>query len=117
MKDVTNRILAVEVAVKPESTRTMSGLPHKFAAWALRRNAEHWGRRALFYEHHRDYFPRLSSGRFVARCRELEATYRRLSQVIWNMTPQVSWVPVRSAVQRIGKSGPLLCPRSIFPGA
>lgn len=101
MKDVTNHISAVEVAVKLESTRTISGLPHKFAAWALRRNAERWGRRALFYERHRDYFPRLSSGRFVARCRELEATYRGLSQVIWNMTPQVAWVPVRSAVQRI----------------
>ena len=101
MKDVTTRISAVEVAVTPESTRMISELPRKFAAWALRRNAERWGRRALFYERHRDYFPRLSSGRFVARCRELEATYRGLSQVIWNMTPQVAWVPVRSAVPRI----------------
>lgn len=101
MKDVTTRISAVEVAVTPESTRTISELPRKFAAWALRRNAECWGRRALFYERHRDYFPRLSSGRFVARCRELEASYRGLSLAVWNMTPQVAWVPVRSTVRRI----------------
>ena len=76
MKDVTNRISAVEVAVTPESTRMISELPRKFVAWAIRRNAERWGQRALFYERHRDYFPRLSSGPFVARCRELEATYQ-----------------------------------------
>ena len=101
MKDVTPRISAVEVAMKPESTKLISELPRKFVAWAARKNAERWGQRALFYERHRDYFPRLASGPFVARCRELEATYQGLSQVIGNMTPPVAWVPVRSAVQRI----------------
>ncbi len=101
MKDVTNGISAVEVAVTPESTRMISELPRKFVAWAIRKNAERWGQRALFYERHRDYFPRLSSGPFVARCRELEATYRGLSRAIGNMTPQVAWVPVRSAARRI----------------
>ena len=102
MKDVTNRIVAIEVAVRPEPTRTISRLPHKFAAWALRRNAERWGRRALFYERHRNYFPRLSSGRFVARCRQQEATYRGISRAMWNMTPQVRWMSFRPIVSRIG---------------
>ncbi len=101
MKDVTTRISAVEVAFTPESRKMISELPRKFVTWAVRKKAERWGQRALFYERHRDYFPRLASGAFVARCRELEATYRGLSQVIGNMTPPVEWVPVRSAVQRI----------------
>jgi hypothetical protein len=101
MKDVTTRSSAVEVAMKPESTKMISDLPRKLVAWAIRRNAERWGERALFYERHRDYFPRLASGPFVARCRELEATYQGLSRAIGTMTPQAAWVPVRSAVQAI----------------
>jgi hypothetical protein len=101
MKNLKDRISPVEVAVRPEPTRTISRLPYRFAAWVLGNHAERWGRRALFYKRHRDYFPRLSSGGFIARCRELEATYRGLSLAIWNMTPQVAWVPVRSGIRRI----------------
>jgi len=57
--------------------------------------AERWKRRALFYERHRDYFPRLSASRFVDRCRELEATYRALAQVMLLMPAQDELVPVR----------------------
>jgi hypothetical protein len=58
--------------------------------------AERWGRRALFYERHRDYFPRLSAGRFVTRCRELEANYRALAQMIFLIPAEDQLVPVRA---------------------
>ncbi|OQW37553.1 MAG: hypothetical protein A4E19_12795 [Nitrospira sp. SG-bin1] len=58
--------------------------------------AERWGRRALFYERHRDYFPRLSAGRFVNRCRELEARYRRLSQIMFLIPAEDRFVPIRA---------------------
>lgn len=57
--------------------------------------AERWGRRALFYERHRDYFPRMSAGRFVNRCRELEARYRALAQMIFLIPTEDRLIPVR----------------------
>ena len=101
MRDAINRTSVVEGSVKRGTIRTVPGRPYGFAAWVLSKHAERWGRRAQFYERFRDYFPRLSSGGFVARCRELEASYRGLSLAVWNMTPQVAWVPVRSTVRRI----------------
>jgi hypothetical protein len=58
--------------------------------------AERWGRRALFYERHRDYFPRMSAGRFVNRCRELEARYRALAQIMFLIPTEDRLVPVRA---------------------
>lgn len=58
--------------------------------------AERWGRRALFYERHRDYFPRLSAGRFVKRCRELEARYRAIAQLMFLIPAEDRPVPVRA---------------------
>jgi hypothetical protein len=58
--------------------------------------AERWGRRARFYERHRDYFPRLSTGRFVNRCRELEANYRALAQVMFLIPAEDRFVPVQA---------------------
>lgn len=58
--------------------------------------AERWGRRALFYERHRDYFPRISAGRFVNRCRELEAKYRALAQIMFLIPTTDRLVPVRA---------------------
>lgn len=58
--------------------------------------AERWGRRALFYEKHRDYFPRLSSSRFVSRCRLLEARYRALAQLIFLIPADERLVPVHA---------------------
>ena len=101
MRDAIISTSAIEGSVSPEPATTKSRLPYIFAASVLKNNAERWGRRAQFYERFRDYFPRLSSGGFVARCRELEASYRGLSLAVWNMTPQVAWVPVRSTVRRI----------------
>lgn len=58
--------------------------------------AERWGRRALFYEQHRDYFPRLSAGRFVNRCRELEARYRALAQMMFLIPAEDRLIPIRA---------------------
>lgn len=44
--------------------------------------ADRWRRRALFYRRYRDYFPRLSAGRFVDRCWELETMCRGLAEVM-----------------------------------
>ncbi|MCS6291381.1 MAG: hypothetical protein H8K10_20750 [Nitrospira sp.] len=75
--------------------------PSGLAARLLRVNADRWRRRALFYERHRDYFPRLASGRFVERCCELEAAYRGLAHVLFATPPQIGWMPVRAVVSRI----------------
>jgi len=72
----------------------------EFAAWLLRLKADQWRRRAQFYERHRDYFPRLSAGRFVDRCRELEATYQGIAEVMFGRLVQDQWVPVRGVVLR-----------------
>lgn len=58
--------------------------------------AERWGRRALFYEKHRDYFPRVSASRFVSRCRALEARYRGLAQLIFLIPSDERLVPVHA---------------------
>lgn len=101
MRGTINPTSVIEGPVGTETNRTATDRPYGLAAWLFRANAERWRRRALFYERNRDYFPRLSSGRFVARCRELEAAYRRFSQALWNMTPQVRWVSIRPIVSRI----------------
>ena len=100
MKEVTTSTSMVGSPVRPGTNRLAPNGPSEFAAWLFRVNADRWRRRALFYERHRDYFPRLSSGRFVDRCRELEATYRGLAQVLFIIQPQLQWAPVR-AVSRI----------------
>jgi len=58
--------------------------------------AERWKRRALFYEQHRDYFPRLSSSRFVGQCRELEEAYRALAQMMLLLPAQEQFGSVRA---------------------
>lgn len=58
--------------------------------------ADRWGRRARFYERHRDYFPRLFAGRFVARCRELEARYRELAKALFGLSAHDQLMPVRA---------------------
>ncbi len=62
--------------------------------------AERWKRRALFYEQHRDYFPSLSSSRFVDRCRELEASYRALAHMMFLLPAQDQLVSVRALALR-----------------
>lgn len=100
MRKVSHSVPLVEPTASPRTTATSRILPVKMSASLLAEAAARWGRRALFYERHRAYFPRLSSGGFVASCRDLEATYLGLSRVIQNMTPQVALVPVRSVVSR-----------------
>jgi hypothetical protein len=62
--------------------------------------AERWKRRAHFYERHRDYFPRVSSSRFVNRCRELEAAYRALAQMMFLLPEQDQMVSARELTLR-----------------
>ena len=58
--------------------------------------AERWKRRAMFYERHRDYFPRLASGQFITRCRQLEARYRELVGIMFRLALREQLVPVRA---------------------
>lgn len=69
-------------------------------AWLFRFQAARWSRRARFYDRYQEYFPRLSSGRFVERCRELESLYGRLASLMLEMPLQGQWVPVRAAVAK-----------------
>jgi hypothetical protein len=62
--------------------------------------ADRWKRRAQFYERHRDYFPRVSASRFINRCRELEAMYRGLAQMMFLIPPQDELVLVRAVASR-----------------
>jgi hypothetical protein len=75
--------------------------PHhlwELAGRLFRLNAERWQRRALFYERHRDYFPRLSAGRFIERCRQLEVAYRRLAETMFALPTTQQLAPVRPMV-------------------
>ncbi len=87
--------------------------PHhlwELAGRLFRLNAERWQRRALFYERHRDYFPRLSAGQFVERCRQLEATYRRLAETMFALPTKRQWAPVRTMVLRRKRGGRAVLP-------
>ena len=105
MKDVSKG-LALSTFLIPAPTREgRKRLSPKhvleFATRLFIFKAERWKRRALFYEQHRDYFPRLSSSRFVGRCRELEAAYRALAHMMFLLPEQDQLVAVRSlALQR-----------------
>lgn len=100
MKNLTKG-LALSTSVIPASARRESKRlsPNHLLELVTRLcifKAERWGRRALFYEQHRDYFPRLSASRFVNRCRELEARYRALAQMIFLIPAEDRLVPVRA---------------------
>lgn len=82
--------------------------PHhlwELAGRLFRLNAERWQRRALFYERHRDYFPHLSAGRFIERCRQLEAAYRRLAETMFALPTKQQWAPARTMVLRRKQGG------------
>ncbi|HMS82678.1 MAG TPA: hypothetical protein PKD12_03395 [Nitrospira sp.] len=100
MKDVTKGVTLAPV-VLPTPLRGESGRlsPNHLLELVTRLclfKAERWGRRALFYEKHRDYFPRLSVSRFVHRCRALEARYRALAHLIFLVPADERLVPVRA---------------------
>lgn len=56
--------------------------------------AERWKRRAMFYERHREYFPRLANGQFIMRCRQLEARYRVLAQLMFLVPEEKRLLPI-----------------------
>ena len=101
MKEVSTTSSMVERTVKSERTKPLSRGLSDLAGWLVAINADRWQRRARFYEHHRDYFPRLASSPFVNRCRELEAASREVAEVLFAMPPRVDLVPVRVSVPRI----------------
>ena len=96
MTDMTTSTSIVVSPVKSGATRLS---PNHLVGLALRLSlfrADRWKRRARFYERHRDYFPRLFAGRFVARCRELEARYRELAKALFGLSAHDQLVPVRA---------------------
>lgn len=101
MKKITTFTAVVGGFVGTEQAKPASHRLSRLFGWLFKIDADRWRRRALFYERHRDYFPRLASGRFIDRCHELETTYRGFAQVMFNMQPQVQWVPARAKVSRI----------------
>lgn len=96
---MTNMTTSTSIVVNPvRRGATRLSLNH-LVGLALRLSkfrADRWGRRARFYERHRDYFPRLFAGRFVARCRELEARYRELAQALFGLSAHEQMIPVRA---------------------
>jgi hypothetical protein len=100
MKEVTKGLTTSTSVISPSVRRGSKRLSPNHLLELVTRlcifKAERWGRRALFYERHREYFPRLSASRFVDRCRELEATYRALAQMMFLMPGQNQLVQVRA---------------------
>jgi len=100
MKDVTKRVLiTLSMHPTPPQREPMRLSPNHLLDLVTRVclfKAERWRRRALFYEKHRDYFPRLAAGRFVSRCRALEARYRGLAQLIFLIPADERLVPVQA---------------------
>ena len=82
----------VSSGAKRLSSNHLVGLAFRLSMF----RADRWGRRARFYERHRDYFPRLFAGRFVARCRELEAKYRGLAKALFGLSAHEQMMPVRA---------------------
>lgn len=99
-KEVTNGLSVSTSTISTQVRRSSSRLSPNHLVELITRlcifKAERWGRRALFYERHRDYFPRLSSGRFVNRCRELEARYRALAQIMFLIPAEDRLVSIRT---------------------
>ena len=90
---------STSLVVSPAKPGTARLSPHHLMKLALRLSvfrADRWGRRARFYERHREYFPRLFAGRFVAQCRELEARYRELAKALFGLTAHDEMVPARA---------------------
>lgn len=100
MKDLTKGVMMtpsiLPTPFRRESTRLSPNHLLELVTRLCLFKAERWGRRALFYEKHRDYFPRLSASRFVGRCRALEARYRALAQLIFLIPADERLVPVRA---------------------
>lgn len=66
----------------------------EFATRLFMFKAERWKRRAMFYERHRDYFPRLANGPFIVRCRQLESRYRALAQLMFLIPAEKRLLPI-----------------------
>jgi len=100
MKNVTKGLTLSTSVIPAPMRRSPSRLSPNHLVELMTRlcifKAERWGRRALFYERHRDYFPRMSAGRFINRCRELEARYRALAQIMFLIPSEDHLVPVRA---------------------
>lgn len=100
MKNVTKGLTLSTSVIPAPTRRGPSRLSSNHLVELVTRlcifKAERWGRRALFYERHRDYFPRISAGRFINRCRELEARYRALAQIMFLIPSEDRLVPVRA---------------------
>lgn len=101
MKEVTTSPSLVERSLTSEGSKPLPRGLSALAGWLFTVNADRWRRRARFYERHRDYFPRLASGRFVDRCRELESASRDIAEVLFAMPPRVDVIPVRTVVSRV----------------
>lgn len=96
---MTGLTTSTSIVVSPVKRGATRLSPNHLAGLAVRLfvfKADRWGRRARFYERHRDYFPRLFASRFVARCRELEARYRELAKALFGLSAHEQMIPVRA---------------------
>ncbi|MDH5666386.1 MAG: hypothetical protein OEY86_00040 [Nitrospira sp.] len=72
----------------------------ELAARLLTFRADRWKRRALFYRRYREYFPHMSTSRFVERCLELDIRYRRMADLLSTMSRQGRMMTVPEMVVR-----------------
>jgi len=105
MKQVTTSISLV----RSERNQLAPNHLWELAARVFRLRADRWKRRALFYQRYRDYFPHVSTSRFVDRCLELDMRCRRLSEILHVMSRQGRLVTARGMIvrRRHGRAGAL----------
>ncbi len=96
MKDVVTSSSVIASPRKRLSPAHLWGLTTRLFMF----KAERWKRRAMFYEQHRDYFPRVVASRFIDRCRELEATYRGFVAIMFQMAVRKQLAPARAITVR-----------------
>ena len=86
--------------VKPSMNQLTPNHLWELAARVFRFRADRWNRRALFYRRYREYFPHVSTSRFVDRCLELDMRYRRLSEILRVMSRQGGAVTTGGMIMR-----------------
>lgn len=101
MKDVMRSSSIAGSNQESVRTKPLSRALSNLAGWVFAVNADRWRRRAQFYERHRDYFPRMASGPFVDRCRQLESASREVACMLFALPQQDEMVPVRIAPSRV----------------
>lgn len=94
------QLAASTVPVNADMNRLSASHLWELAARLFTFRANRWKRRALFYQRYREYFPHMSTSRFVERCLELDLRYRRMAELLSAMSRQGRLLTTSEMVMR-----------------